>query len=131
MSSGTSAASTTNDFKQAFDNLDPTGRNWVIFRKRFTITVKPVDPNAPTTAEIQSLKDWWEREDFAMYLITQKVEDSTLRKAEEAREPRYRCQIVGRYRCGVHAEEPDGPGPSPLGASTHACPNWNEFAHRI
>jgi hypothetical protein len=96
MSSGTSAVSTTNDFKQAFDNLDPTGRNWVIFRKRFTIAVKakrvwdhfdgssnesqPVDPDKPSTAEIQSRKDWWEREDFAMYLITQKIKDSTLRK---------------------------------------------------
>jgi hypothetical protein len=96
MASGTSAVSTTNDFKQAFENLDPNGRNWVIFRKRFTIAVKakrvwdhfdgssiepqPVDPNAPTSNEAQAQKEWWEREDFAMYLITQKIEDSTLRK---------------------------------------------------
>ena len=31
---------TTNDFKHTFDNLEPTGKNWVIFQRRFTIAVK-------------------------------------------------------------------------------------------
>jgi hypothetical protein len=88
--------STTNDFKQASKNLDASGRNWVMFQRRFTIAVKakrvwahfngsaakpvPADPNAPTTDEISAIREWDEREDFTMYLISQKLEDLTFQK---------------------------------------------------
>jgi hypothetical protein len=93
-----------NDFKHAFANLDPSRKNWVMFRRRFTIVVKakkvwghfdgsslkPVVPPA-TTAGVapavaapavtaDAMREWDEAEDLAMYLLTQKLEDTTLRK---------------------------------------------------
>ncbi|KZT68542.1 hypothetical protein DAEQUDRAFT_651581, partial [Daedalea quercina L-15889] len=84
------------DFNSAFEKLDSTGKNWLTFQQRFLIAVRqkkvwshfdgssprptPVAPTAPTQPEQAALDTWQEKEDLAMYLLTQKLPDVTFTK---------------------------------------------------
>ena len=89
-----SSAITTSDFAHALDKLDSSGSNWVIFQKRFIIAVKqkkvyahfdgtaskPTVSDPTDATQVQALTEWQEKEDLAMYLLSQKLPDSTLTK---------------------------------------------------
>lgn len=81
----------------AVEKLDLAGRNWVVFQKCLTVAVhqwkvikhftgeagaRPgfADPDKPTAAEKTALTSWEEKEDLVMYLLTQKLDDTTLTK---------------------------------------------------
>ncbi|TFY51058.1 hypothetical protein EVJ58_g10760 [Rhodofomes roseus] len=84
------------DFNSAFDKLESAGKNWLTFQQRFQIAVRqkkvwshfdgsspcpiPAAPTAPTQAERTALDTWQEKEDLAMYLLTQKLPDVTFTK---------------------------------------------------
>ncbi|KZT63679.1 hypothetical protein DAEQUDRAFT_679965, partial [Daedalea quercina L-15889] len=84
------------DFSSAVEKLDSTGKNWMTFQQRFQIAVcqkkvwnhfsgasaipVPADPNAVTAAEQTAIDAWQEKEDLAMYLLTQKLPDITFTK---------------------------------------------------
>jgi hypothetical protein len=82
------------DFTNAVEKLDATGKNWVTFQRHFIIAVrqkrvfdhfdgtvtKPTVSDPPTAAEVTALSAWQEKEDTAMYLLSQKLADSTLTK---------------------------------------------------
>jgi hypothetical protein len=82
------------DFVTAVEKLDTSGNNWVTFQRRFVIAVKqkrvfghfdgtatkPTVSDPPTTVETVALAAWQEKEDTAMYLLSQKLADSTLTK---------------------------------------------------
>ncbi|KZT02296.1 uncharacterized protein LAESUDRAFT_614166, partial [Laetiporus sulphureus 93-53] len=90
------STTTIDNFTAAVDKLDSTGRNWIIFQKRFTIAAKqkevyshltgaaarPVhaDPAKPTPTEDAAIASWDKKENLAMYLLTQKLHDVTLTK---------------------------------------------------
>ena len=95
MSSSTSLA----DFVNAIDKLDVRGKNWVSFKRNFTIAVrqkdvwehfdgtsprpKPADDKAPTPAETKALKEWTKAENTALYLLLLKIPEATLSKYVE------------------------------------------------
>ncbi|KIL55045.1 hypothetical protein M378DRAFT_18300 [Amanita muscaria Koide BX008] len=89
------------DFTNAVEKLESSGSNWVIFHKRFKIAVKQkkvwghfdgtsIKPEKPVVTGKSSVDEmaaykrrlnaWEEREDLAMYLLTQKLPDSTFTK---------------------------------------------------
>jgi hypothetical protein len=82
------------DFTNAVEKLDAAGKNWVTFQHRFIIAVwqkrvfdhfngtvpKPMVSDPPTAAEVIALSAWQEKEAMAMYLLSQKLVDSTLTK---------------------------------------------------
>ena len=94
-----SASTSLADFVNAIDKLDPRGKNWVSFKRNFTIAVHQkdvwdhftgdspcpaaADAAAPTAAEMKALKDWKKAENTAMYLLFLKVPEATLVKYED------------------------------------------------
>ncbi|GBE84202.1 hypothetical protein SCP_0601800 [Sparassis crispa] len=84
------------EYANAFEKLDTTGRNWLMFQHRLEIAVrqkgvwphfdgsskKPVaaDPNKPTTDETDLIQEWQKKENLALYLLTQKLSDTTVTK---------------------------------------------------
>ncbi|KAF8222309.1 hypothetical protein L208DRAFT_1080569, partial [Tricholoma matsutake] len=82
------------DFVTAVKKLDSAGNNLVTFQHHFVITVKqkrvfrhfdgsatkPAVSDPPTTDKTVVLATWQEKEDTAMYLLSQKLADSTLTK---------------------------------------------------
>ncbi|PIL23016.1 hypothetical protein GSI_14323 [Ganoderma sinense ZZ0214-1] len=95
MSSSTSLA----DFVNAIDKLEVRSKNWVSFKRNFTIAVRqkdvwdhfdgtsprpmPADANAPTPAETKALKEWNKAENTALYLLLLKIPESILSKYED------------------------------------------------
>ena len=86
------------DFISTVEKLDTSGSNWVIFQSRFMIAIsqkdvedhfdgsspKPVlSDNATDEAKeefAKALKTWKKKEALALYLLTQKLPDSTFAK---------------------------------------------------
>ncbi|KAF8229548.1 hypothetical protein L208DRAFT_1286088, partial [Tricholoma matsutake] len=82
------------DFMTAVEKLESAGNNWVTFQCHFMIAMKqkrvfrhfdgsatkPAVSDPPTTDETVALAAWQEKEDTAMYLLSQKLADSTLTK---------------------------------------------------
>jgi hypothetical protein len=82
------------EFGSAVDNLNSAGKNWVTFQCRFIMAVKqkhifrhfdgtdtkPTLLSPATETETKALTAWQEKEDTAMYLLSQKLADSTLTK---------------------------------------------------
>ena len=82
------------DFIQSVEKLDPTGSNFIIFKRRFGIAVKSRDlwnhfdgtspkpslSNPPNADETIALSAWEKKENTAMHLLAQKLPDSTLTK---------------------------------------------------
>ncbi|KAF8236677.1 hypothetical protein L208DRAFT_1046896, partial [Tricholoma matsutake] len=81
-------------FGSAVDKLDSAGKNWVTFQHCFIIAVtqkrvfgnfdgtatKPMVSDPPTAVKTVTLAAWQEKEDTAMYLLSQKLANSTLTK---------------------------------------------------
>lgn len=103
------------DFVTAVEKLDSAGNNWVTFQRRFVIAVKqkrvfghfdgtatkPAVSNPPTAVETVALAAWQEKEDTAMYLLSQKLADLTLTKYIQGD----CCPDVVCDHSGIHAEE--------------------------
>ncbi|KAF8235865.1 hypothetical protein L208DRAFT_1254587, partial [Tricholoma matsutake] len=82
------------EFGSAVNKLAASRKNWVTFQCRFIIAVKQKRvfghfdgtdtklalPSPTTEATNKALAAWQEREDTAMYLLSQKLADSTLTK---------------------------------------------------
>jgi len=82
------------EFSSAIDKLDAAGKNWVTFQHHFIIAVKQkqvyghfngteVKPtlSSPTMEdETKALTAWQKKKNTAMYLLSQKLADSTLTK---------------------------------------------------
>ncbi|KAF8230708.1 hypothetical protein L208DRAFT_1157305, partial [Tricholoma matsutake] len=82
------------NFVTAVEKLDSAVNNWVTFQRRFVIAVKqkrvfghfdgtatkPAVSNPPTAVKTVALATWQEKEDTMMYLLSQKLADSTLTK---------------------------------------------------
>ncbi|KAI1787679.1 hypothetical protein LXA43DRAFT_837737, partial [Ganoderma leucocontextum] len=95
MSSSTSLA----DFVHAIDKLEVRGKNWVSFKRHFTIAVRQkevwdhfdgtspcptfADPNKPTADETKAAKEWNMAENTAMYLLSLKIPEAILSKYED------------------------------------------------
>ncbi|PIL34675.1 transcription factor [Ganoderma sinense ZZ0214-1] len=95
MSSSTSLA----DFVNAIDKLEVRGKNWVSFKRNFTIAVRqkdvwdhfdgtsprptPADAKAPTPVETKALKEWSKAENTALYLLLLKIPEAILSKYED------------------------------------------------
>lgn len=87
MSSNTPAS--LDDFVYAVDKLDPSGANWIIWQSRFTIAVKhkgvygqfdgsnpkPVLTDQGSTTYAKELAAWAEKDNLALYLLSQKLPD--------------------------------------------------------
>ncbi|PIL29341.1 hypothetical protein GSI_09392 [Ganoderma sinense ZZ0214-1] len=89
-------STTISDFSAALDKLDPTGKNWLTFQRRFTIAVRqkdawshfdgstphpaPADPAKPTKDENAAIATWEKTENLALYLLSQKLPDVTFTK---------------------------------------------------
>ena len=77
------------DFVSGIEQLDPRGKNWVSFKRRFTIGVRqkevwdhfdgselcptPANAEHPTTEELKEIKAWNKAEATAHYLLSLKV----------------------------------------------------------
>jgi gag-polypeptide of LTR copia-type len=99
--STTTSTPSLSDFANAVDKLESNGSNWVMFQKRFTIAAKqkrvfgqldgsnpkPVVASDATETEAASqrtqLAAWQEKEDLALYLLSQKLPDSIFSKVME------------------------------------------------
>ena len=82
------------EFGSTVNKLDSAGKNWVTFQHCFIIAVKqkqvfrhfdgtntkPMFSLPATETETKALTAWQEEEDTAMYLLSQKLADSTLTK---------------------------------------------------
>ncbi|KAF8235484.1 hypothetical protein L208DRAFT_1256697 [Tricholoma matsutake] len=82
------------EFGSTVDKLDASGKNWVTFQQHFVIAVKqkrvhghfdgtsmkPTLLSSPTDDETKALNVWQEKEDTAMYLLSQKLANLTLNK---------------------------------------------------
>ncbi|KAI0820689.1 hypothetical protein BC628DRAFT_1295717, partial [Trametes gibbosa] len=87
------------DFVSALDKLEVRGKNWVSFKRRFTIAVRqkevwdhfdgsatrpsPAVADAPTADEEKELKAWTKAENTALYLLSLKTPEAIFSKYED------------------------------------------------
>ncbi|GBE80000.1 hypothetical protein SCP_0212020 [Sparassis crispa] len=74
------------EYANAFEKLDTTGRNWLMFQHRLEIAVHQkgvwshfdgslkkliaADPGKPTADETDLIQEWQKKENLALYLLT-------------------------------------------------------------
>ena len=103
MSTSGNTNATLTDFLHAVEKLELDSSNWVMFQHRFLIAIRQKKVYAqfdgtslrpkvlasvtakgstkdPTTEQVKLLQAWQDKEDLAMYLLTQKLLDSIFAK---------------------------------------------------
>ncbi|KZT68740.1 hypothetical protein DAEQUDRAFT_671028, partial [Daedalea quercina L-15889] len=84
------------NFSSTFEKLDAAGKNWLTFQQHFQIVVRqkkvrnhfdgtmpcpvPAAATGLTPEEQATANAWQEKEDLAMYLLTQELPDITFMK---------------------------------------------------